>query len=452
MTLSRIRPPKLAHFLLSLALPAGFARESVLGDFNEDYAHRRSRSRVRARLWYWREALGVGARAVAVRVRRRVSGPGTPGGSPHADGIPPAGGKPPRWRRALARLDAAITQDVPYGIRNLMKAPGFTAVAVLSLALGIAPLAAIGGFVNALFFRPLAHVPEQGRLVALFRGTSGPLSWLDIVDAGSQSEGLEDIAALSVHDGFNFTVDDVTTSLMGSEASANYFDVLRVPMALGRGFGGNEMGPEAEQVVVISHTFWRRQLGGDGSVLGTVLRIDGRDYTVIGVTPEGLLTPEMPVEPDVYVPLRPEHLSKRGRRGLYGVGRLADGATLEDVRAQLVVVQERMRDAYPEYWSSEPGEGGNYAAHPLRALKVRPGQQAQIALAVALVAVLGLLVLATACSNLGNLLLARGWQRSGEIAVRLAMGADRSTLVTMLLAESVVLGCAGGALGVLTAH
>jgi len=453
MKTSQTRPPRLAQLLLNLTLPAGFARESVLGDFSEDYAHRHARSRLRARLWYWREALGVGARAVAGRTRRRFNGaPEGADGSAPAGGLPPAGGKQPRWRRAIARVDAVVTQDIPFGVRNLMKAPGFTAVAVLSLALGMAPLAAIGGFVNALFFRPLAHVQEQDRLVALFRGTSGPISWPDVADAAAQAEGFEGVAALSVHDGFNFTVDDVTTTLMGAETSANYFDVLGISMALGRGFAADEMGPDAPRVVVVSHVFWQRHFGGDDGVLGRTLRLEGRDYTVVGVAPEGLLSPEAPVEPDVYVPLFPQHVDNRGRRGLYGVGRLRDGATLEEVRAQLVVVQERLRDAYPEHWSEEPGEGGNYAAYPVRALRVRPGQQAQITVALVLVAVLGMLVLATACANLGNLLLARGSQRGAEIAVRLAVGADRGTLVTMLLAESVLLGCAGGALGVLTAH
>jgi len=444
-----VAPPQLAQFLLGCLLPAGFRRESVLGDFREDYAQQHAHSRWRARLWYWREASGVGARAIAARLKHRAGGAqgGASGSSPRAP-FP----QPPRWRRLAMRCNTVVTQDIPYGVRNLRNAPGFAAVAVLSLALGIAPLAAIGGFVNAMFFRPLAHAQDQHRLVALFRGTSGPLAWLDLVDAEAQAEGLQDVAALSVHDGFNFTEGDITTRLMGADVSPNYFEVLRVPITIGRAFAADEMGAEAPLVTVISHTFWRRHYDEQSSALGEVLRIDGRDYAIIGVAPEGLLSPEAPIEPDVYVPLRAEHADNRGRLGLYGVGRLADGATLEAVRSQLDVVQERLRAEYPQYWRADPGAGGNYAVHPLRALRVRPGQQTQIAVAVALVLTLGLLVLGTACANLGNLLLARGSQRGSEIAVRLAVGADRSTLVVMLLAESVVLGCAGGALGVLTAH
>jgi len=442
-----VQPPLFAQLLLRLCLPPGFTREAVLGDFWEDYAQLRSAgSPLRARLWYWRESVGVGARAVARRVRGpEASSAGSSGGAGQSQGPSP--------RRGFGtRVAAIITQDVPFGARNLAKAPGFTAVAVLSLALGIAPLTAIGGFINALFFRPLPHVEQQDRLVALFRGTSGPISWPDLADAGTEVEAFEDVAGFSVHAAFNLTENDATTTLMGSFVSPNYFDVLRIPLAIGRGFSADEMGADAPLVAVISHTFWRHRFGSGNPVLGATIRLDGSDHTIIGVAPEGLLSPEQPVEPAVYVPFRPAQADSRGRRALFGVGRLRDGATLEEAQAQLEVLGERLIGAYPRYWSSEPGKGGNYAAHPVIALRVQPGMRAQIAVAVTLVTVLGLLVLATACSNLGNLLLARGSQRSSEIAVRLAMGADRSTLVTMLLSESVLLGCAGGAVGVLTAH
>lgn len=446
-TQAAVRPPVFAQLLLKLCLPPGSTREFVLGDFWEDYLHlRRAASPLRARFWYWRESLGVSARAVVRRVKRsEASSPASAGGSG------PAQAPSPR-RGFVARLAAMITQDFPYGVRNLAKAPGFTAVAVLSLALGIAPLTAIGGFINAMFFRPLPHVQEQDQLVALFRGVSGPISWPDLADAGAEVDAFEDVAGFRVYTEFNLTDDEVTTTLMGSSVSPNYFDVLRVPLAIGRGFSAAEMGADAPLVAVVSHTFWRDRFGPDNPVLGVTIRLDGRDYTIIGVAPEGLLSPERPVEPAVYVPLRPEHADNRGRLALFGAGRLREGATLEEARVQLGVLQERLIEAYPRYWSSEPGQGGNYAAYPVIALRVQPGMLAQITVAVALVTILGLLVLATACSNLGNLLLARGSRRGSEIAVRLAMGADRSTLVTMLLSESVLLGCAGGAIGALVAH
>lgn len=450
---SRPAPPRLAQALLAAALPAGLVRETVLGDFWEDYAALRRRCRWRARVWYWREAIGVSARSLLSRARRYAGvgrssvGSGSRRGG--SRGGNPGGGS--GWRRLLFRLDAALRQDIPYGIRNLARAPGFTAVAVLSLALGIAPLAAVGGFVNAMFFRPLAGVPEQGRLVSVFRAVGEPISWPDLADAAAQADGLEEVAALS-STRFSLTEGEVTQRLRGASVSSNYFDVLGVMPTLGRRFEVGEMGAGADGAVIISYGFWQRRFAGSEEVLGDVLRIDGRDHTVVGVAPEGLLSPEMPVEPDIYVPLGVEVVDGRGRRGHYGIGRMRDGIRLEDVRAQLGVVQERLRAEYPAYWSADAARPGAFGVHPLQALRLRPGQAAEIGAALGLVAFLGLLVLMTACSNLGNLLLARGWQRGGEIAVRRALGADRATLVAMLLAESVVLGCAGGALGTLAAH
>jgi len=427
----------LAQSLLRFGLARGAVRETVLGDFCEEYRHRQqAQSAVRARLWYWREAFAVAGRALARRSRV--------GGGPQLQGGRATG--------PLAGPGRMITRDLPYAVRNLARTPGFTAIVLLSLALGIAPLAAIGGFLNALFFRPLAHVQEPDRLVAIFRGTSGPASWPDLADAAQQVDAFEGVAGFSVYAQFNLTEGEATRVLTGSSVSPSYFDVLGVPISRGRGFRPDEMGTVAEPVAVISYSLWQRSLAGDPGVLGTQIRLNGRDHTIVGIAPEGLISPEQPVEPAVYVPLGEEWYLNRGHLGLYGIGRLREGASKEEARAQLGVLQERLRAAYPRYWSDEPGALGNFAAYSIGALRVRPGQRAQIAVGVALTVILGLLVLSTACANLGNLLLARGSSRGGEIAVRMALGASRRALITMLLVESVLLGCAGGALGLLGAH
>jgi len=447
-------PPAVARALLWIALPAGLDRECVIGDFCEDYARLHADSPWRARAWYWREASGVALRALSVRLRHpRADGEGRRAvfsGATSRSKMP--AGRPPRWRRVLARLDTALTADLPYAARNLIKSPGFSAVAIISLALGIAPLAVVGGFLNALFVRPAPYVQEPDRMVAIFRGVGEPVSWPDLVDVADQAEGLDGVAATSTTSDVNLTEGDTTRALMGAEVTTNYFDVLRIPLLLGRGFADDEMGSGAEPVVVISHTFWQQQFAGVADALGRTLRINGRDHTVIGVAPEGLMSLEMPVEPDVYVPLRAEEVERRGYRGIVGVARLADGVTLDDVRAQMVVIQDRLREAYPGYWRDQPESPAEFGVYPLMALRVRPGAEAQIAVGLALVVLLGLLVLITACANLGNLLLARGWQRGGEIAVRLALGADRPALVLMLLAESVLLACSGGAVATLGAY
>lgn len=450
-----VRPPRFAQLVLRTSLPRGFVREAIVGDFWEDYRLRYlSDSPARARLWYWRELLAVGGRSLARRLNfsdrlRRILS--SPQGSPSraAGGMSPL---PPRGRFAFfSGLWNVVAHDLPYAARNLARAPGFTAVAVLSLALGMVPLTGIGGFLNAVYFRPLPEVGDQDELVAIFRGVSGPVSWPDIQDVREQVDALEDAAAFSLAGQVNMTEGDTTVEIMAGEVSANYFEVLRVRMALGRGFTEEEGDPQAEPVAILGHTMWQRRFGGDPEVLGAIIRIDGIDRTVIGVAPEGLLSPEQPIEYAVYFPLTERRATTRGWRGLAAFGRLRDGATLDEVRGQLDVLAGRLREAYPENWAPD-GREDNFAAYEITALRVKPNLRSQILAVTSLVVLLGLLVLATACSNLANLLLARGSKRGTEIAIRLAMGARRSTLVTMLLCESLLLGGMGGGLGLLVTH
>jgi predicted permease len=451
-----VRPPRLAQLFLRLSLPPGFRREAILGDFWEDYRYRwQSHSPWRARTWYWRELLAVSSRSWGARlsglVRRRRGGSApvdSPGKAP--GGRPPLGGGS---KISFARLLwKTLTEDIPYAFRNLLRSPGFTAVAVLSLALGMAPMTAIGSFVNAGFFRPLPHVEEQDRLVAIFRGVSAPVAWLDIQDVRQQVDALEDAAAYGLGLDLNLTTEQGTREIIGAEVSTNYFDVLGAPIALGRAFTESEGAPEAQPVTVIGHALWQELYAGDSQVLGRTIRLNGVDRTIIGVAAEGVLSPEQPIEYAALIPITQERAQERGWRGMASFGRLRDGANLEQVRTQLDVLSARLRQEHPDYWIDEYGRGDQFAVYPISALRVKPNYRYQIMMMVGLTVLLGVLVLATACSNLANLLLARGSKRGTEIAVRLAMGADRRTLVAMLLSESVVLGCAGGGLGLLVTH
>ena len=451
-----VHPPRLAQLLLRISLPRGFQREAILGDFREDYRHRwLSQSPRRARAWYWREGLGVSARSWSSRlsgvVRRRRKCMVAGGAS-----APGTGGMPPIDQRGKTSMMSliwnTITEDIPYGVRNLLRTPGFTAIAVLSLALGMAPMTAIGSFVNAAFFRPLPVVGEQERLVAIFRGVAGAASWLDIQDVRQQIDALEDAAAFSLGSEINLTNEQSTRMIMGAEVSTNYFDVLRVPMAQGRSFAEHEGEPEADPVAVIGHALWQEHYAGDSQVLGKTIRLNGVDRTIIGVAAEGLISPEQPIEYSAFIPITQDRAENRGWRGMAAFGRLGDGATTEQVQTQLDVLSARLQEEHPELWVDEYGRGAQFAVYPISALRVKPNYRYQILMVVGLTILLGLLVLATACSNLANLLLARGSKRGTEIAVRLAMGADRRTLVVMLLSESVVLGCAGGGLGLLLTH
>jgi len=442
--------------LLRISLPRGFQREAILGDFWEDYRYRwHSQSPGRARAWYWRELFAVSTRSWASRLRKVVR---RPRDSEAGEGSPvaPGGGMPPigsGGKTSTMRLIGnIITEDIPYGFRNLLRSPGFTAIAVLSLALGMAPMTAIGSFVNAGFFRPLPLVEEQERLVAIFRGVSGPVSWLDVKDVREQVDALEDAAAYSLGLDLNLTTEQTTRQIIGAEVSTNYFEVLRVPMGLGRSFAEYEGAPEADPVAVIGHALWQDHYAGDSEVLGKSIRLNGVDRTIIGVAAEGLLSPEQPIEHAAFIPITPERGENHGWRGMAAFGRLVDSATLEQVRTQLDVLSARLQDEHPELWVDEYGRADQFAVYSISALRVKPNYRYQIFMMVGLTVLLGVLVLATACSNLANLLLARGSKRGTEIAVRLAMGADRRTLVAMLLSESVVLGCAGGGLGLLLTH
>jgi predicted permease len=421
--------PRLAQGLLGLCLPKGLVRDSLLGDLQEEFAWRtHAASQARARIWYWRQVVVLGPRYLWERLwYRRTS-------------VVPRHDHHGRHRRGT--VFESFTRDARLALRGLRRNPGFTTIAVISLALGIGPLTAIGSFVNVLFFRPLPHVEAPDRLATVFMGRGGFVSYLDLVDIREQVDAFEDVTALSLLGDFNVTDASGTRRARGGSVGPNYFQVLQVPLLMGRGLASDEFEPASEPVAVISHSTWRRHFGADAAVLGRVIKIDGKDHTIIGVTPEGLLSPEMPVELAVYVPLRV----------LHSIGRLRDGVSIEQARVQLAVLQQRLQEAHPDHWFDDRGRGYDLAVFPIRALRVGPRQQAQATIVLSLAVILGLLVLATACSNLANLLLARGWKRSREIAIRLAIGAGRRSLVSMLLVESLILGCAGGALGLLVTH
>jgi predicted permease len=346
----------------------------------------------------------------------------------------------------------SLTRDARLAVRGLRRNPGFTAIAVISLALGTGPLTAIGSFVNVLFFRPLPQVESPDRLATVGVGRSGRVSHLDLVDIRDQIDAFQDVTALSLFGDFNVTDATGTRRVRGGSVARNYFRVMRVPLFMGRGFVSEGIDPTADPVAVISHTTWRRHFNADAAVLGRAIRINGTDHTVVGVAPEGLLSPEMPVELAVYVPLPLGQTDDRSYRVLHSIGRLRDGVTVEQAQVQLTVLQQRLQSAHPDHWFDDRGQGYQLGALPIRALRVGPGQQAQVAVVLSLMVILGLLVLATASSNLANLLLARGWQRSREIGIRLAIGAGRRSLVSMLLVESLILGCTGGAVGLLVTH
>jgi putative ABC transport system permease protein len=362
----------------------------------------------------------------------------------------------------------SLWRDLRYGARNLIRRPGFTAVAVVSLALGIGLNATIFSLVNAILLRPLP-VSHPDRLVTIF--TSGPAgdpysssSYLDDRDFAAGSTTLEGVAGHSLMFAW-LDQGGSTAGMVGEIVTSNYFDVLGVRLAMGRGFAPGDDRADAAPVTVLSDRLWRRAFAADPQVLGRTLTMRGHQYRIVGVAPASF-TGLMPgvsaalwvpvgriddVEPagaidTVGPPTGTTWLDRRGQRWLFLVGRLAPGATVAAARAEVAAVSARLERSYPT--SNRHRQATAVATAGVR---LSPDiDQTISATAAVLMGAVGL-VLLVACSNLATMLLSRATARSKEMALRLALGATRGQLVRQLLTESIVLATAGGAAGFLVA-
>ncbi len=350
-----------------------------------------------------------------------------------------------------------LWSDVRLAGRVLSKSPGFTGVAVLSLALGIGANATIFSLLNALLLRPLPG-RDPTRLATVYTSDySGPAygasSYPDYLDFRAQSRSFDGLAAYGLQP---LVLSDAGESrrVLAQLVSGNFFDVIGLGAAYGRTILEAEETPGRHAVAVLSDAFWRGRFGADPGVIGREVALNGRPFTVVGVTPPGFAGMMRGLSVDVFVPLGMqrdlggESLEERGNRGLMLIGRLGEGRGIEGARAELALVGQRLHASHPDSWTNRHGEPRAVSVLPEAASRVLP--QARGPLAGFLAVLFGAvgLVLLLACSNVANLQLARARARRREIAVRVALGARRGQLVRQLLAESLLLSCGAGVLGV----
>ena len=352
-----------------------------------------------------------------------------------------------------------MLHEFRFALRNLIKTPGFTIVAVITVALAIAANTAVFSLVNALLIRPLPFkAPES--LVLLFEKFSAqgldqiPVSAPEYVDWEKQTQSYERIAAFNFTD-FNLTGGDMPERISGAVVTPSLFPLLGVQPVKGRVFNDSEFGEGNDGVLVISERLWRRRFNSDPQLVGTQLSVNGRSYTVVGIMPANFEFP-LPLfgvqggtfaeRADMWKPIAftKQEMESRGSRSYGVIGRLKPGVTIKQAQAEADTIVANWHPLFPDNY--EPATKFGATIYPMHDLVIG-GMRPALMILLGAVAV----VLLIACANLTTMLLARAGAREREFAIRLALGAGRMQLVRQMLAESTLLALIGGTAGVMLA-
>jgi putative ABC transport system permease protein len=338
----------------------------------------------------------------------------------------------------------SLFSDFRYAVRSLIKRPGFTAIAVITLALGIGANSAIFSAINALLLKPLP-IPDQDRVVAIWDKDPShgiehnEVAFANYLDWRAQNHSFDQLA-LERWWSTNLSGGDIPERIQGFLVTTNFFDVVRVKPASGRNFSEDENQPGKDRVAIIAYSLWQRRFGSDPAIVNKTIMTNGIPRTIIGVLPEGF---NYPKGAEIYSPIAmtPELIKSRRNHSYYVIGRLKDGVNLQSAQADIDTITARLAAQYPD---SNVGLGAT--VYPIVADTTRIYSRAMWIM----MAAVGF-VLLIACANVANLTLARAGGRQKEIALRAALGASRWRIVRQMLVECVIVALLGGAAGIVVA-